>query len=499
MQIVMVASEVAPFSKEGGLADVLGSLPTALSELGQDVCVVSPLYRGVRERAAELTEGLHPVQNGAFRVPIGDGSAPCVVWQSKLPGTEVTAYFLENDRYYDRDGYYTSNADHTDFQDNSERFIFLSRGALETCRALRMSPDVIHSHDWPTGLVPIYVEHVYRTSFPRTATVFTIHNLAYQGIFWHWDMKLAGLPWSLFNWRMLEYYSNMSFLKAGLVGADVLTTVSRQYSKEIQTEEFGCGMDGVLRERSHDLYGIVNGLDTKAWDPQTDPLIPAHYSADDLSGKAECKRALQERFGLPARPETPLIGMVCRLVDQKGLDLLEDALPELLKDDLQFVVLGTGEPRYHEFLRHTATQHPERLAIALEYNDQAAHLVEAGSDMFFMPSRFEPCGLNQLYSLRYGTVPVVRAVGGLADTVVDYADGAPGQCATGFRFDDYTCDAILEVLRRGVHLYRDAAAWGELVRNGMAQDWSWTRSARDYLSVYRVAVEKHTQAGGPRV
>jgi starch synthase len=494
MRIAMVGSEVAPFSKEGGLADVLGSLPAALAELGEDVCVISPLYRGVRERAQEFGRPLERVQGGDFSVAIGAANVAGSAWRSVLPDTDVPVYFLQNDRYYDRDGYYTKRQDNTDFQDNSERFIFLSRGALEFAQTQGLKPDVFHSHDWPTGLVPIYVRHVYADRFPQTATVFTIHNIAYQGIFWHWDMNLAGLPWSLFNWHMLEYYGNLSFLKAGLIGADVLTTVSRRYSEEIRTEEHGCGMHGVLQERAADLYGIVNGIDPQEWNPATDELIPARYSADDLAGKAECKRALQERFGLRQEPDVPLIGMICRLVDQKGVDLLRDALPALLQEDVQFVVLGRGEPDYHAFLTRMQEAHERSVGVLLAYDAAAAHLIEAGSDMFLMPSRFEPCGLNQLYSLKYGTVPVVRATGGLADTVTDFTEeGLRSGAATGFRFERYAPDALRDAVGRALAVYAQGDKWRQLMRNGMAQDWSWRRSAREYVDVYRKAREKVLQ------
>ncbi len=500
MEIVMVASEVAPFSKEGGLADVLGSLPSALAELGQTVSVISPLYRGVKENAGAAGMPLERVEAGSFTVPVGEADVPCVTWCGRLPDSGVTFYFLENDRYYNRAGYYTNDTDHTDFLDNSERFIFLARGSLEMCLNLDIRPDLFHSHDWHTGLVPIYVQHVYRDRFPDTATVFTVHNLAYQGLFWHWDMKLAGLPWSLFNWRMLEYYGNMSFLKAGLVGADALTTVSKQYSREIQTEEFGCGMHGVLQERAEDLYGIVNGIDADVWNPATDPSLPARYDADDLSGKGECKVELQERFGLPVREDVPLVGMVCRLVDQKGLDLLAETLPDLLATGIQLVVLGTGEPRYHELLKQAAKRDPKHVGVSLTYDDAAAHLIEAGSDMFLMPSRFEPCGLNQLYSLRYGTVPVAHAVGGLADTVVDYTPAAAQEgSATGFLFQGYDRPELAAAVRRAVEVYQDSEEWTRLMRNGMAQDWSWKRSAEEYVRVYEQALQKLAaqSRGGP--
>ncbi len=491
MQIVMVASEVAPFSKEGGLADVLGSLPPALAELGEEVCVISPLYRGVREEGERIGQPLRPVEDGDFEVPIGDMVEAGRLWRSALPDSRVAVYFLQNDRYYDRDGYYTRSDDHTDYQDNSERFIFLARGALEACKALGIRPDIFHSHDWHSGLVSIYVEYVYRADFPETANVFTIHNIAYQGLFWHWDMKLAGLPWSLFNWKMLEYYGNLSFLKAGLVGADVLTTVSKEYAHEIQTEEHGRGMEGVLRERSDDLYGIVNGIDQKEWNPETDQRIPAQYSADDLTGKAECRGALQGEFGLPAREDIPVIGMICRLVEQKGLDLLGEALDDLMRLDLQLVLLGQGDPKYHELLQRAQREWPDRLGLLLDYDNEAAHRIEAGADMFLMPSKFEPCGLNQLYSLRYGTVPIVRATGGLADTISDFTpEGLESGEANGFVFQEYSPDALLTGVRRALKLFEQPKKWRTLVRNGMRQEWSWKRSAREYRKVYQAALRK---------
>jgi len=450
----------------------------------------------VRENAQRAGLPLEPLRDGDFSVPIGDAQVAGRVWQSTLPGSNVTAYFLQNDRYFDRDGYYTRASDHTDYQDNSERFIFLSRGALQWCRRAGMRPDIIHCHDWHTGLVPIYVRYICRADFPETATVFSIHNLAYQGLFWHWDMNLAGLPWDLFTWQMLEYYGNLSFLKAGLVGADVLTTVSQTYSREIQTEEFGCGMHGVLQERADDLYGIINGIDETEWNPSTDRLIPATYSLDDMSGKVHCKAALQSSFGLPQEAGVPVVGMVCRLVEQKGLDLLEGALAELLREDLQLVVLGTGEPRYRDFLGQMHERHAERLGVMFKFSNELAHLVEAGSDMFLMPSKFEPCGLNQLYSMKYGTVPVVRATGGLADTVTDYSEaGLEDGTATGFTFEHYNAEALLTALRRALRLYREPEKWRRLAANGMEQDWSWGRSAREYLRVYEKAREKPANDG----
>jgi len=490
MKIVMVASEVAPFSKEGGLADVLGALPVALAGLGHDVTVITPLYRGVRAQAERIGWPLERLEPGVFPVPIGDTEAEAALWVSRLPDSNVRVVFLQNDRYYDRGGFYTNSTDHTDYSDNAERFIFLARGALEACRFLHIEPDVVHAHDWHTGLVPVYMKHVYAEEFGETPSVFTIHNLAYQGLFWHWDMKTAGLPWELFTWRQLEYYGNLCFLKAGLVFADALTTVSRTYGREVQTEQYGCGMHGVLQERAEDLHGIINGIDQNVWNPATDPWIAAHYDADDLAGKRECKAALQQRFDLTVDIERPLVGLICRLVDQKGLDLLAEALPTLVERDVQFVILGTGEPRYHRMLENLAADHPDSFACMIAYDEELAHMIEAGSDIFLMPSRFEPCGLNQLYSMRYGTVPVVRATGGLADTVRDpqtpdvAAQDAAGANTTGFAFTEYSATALISTLERALATYADKDAWRRLMLNGMAQDWSWRRSAREYEALY---------------
>lgn len=497
MRILMAASEMAPYSTEGGLGNVLASLPAALGKLGEEVAVVSPLYRGVREAADAIGAPLKRVKGGAFSVPMGDAAVPAVAWRSKASGTGVTAYFLQNDRYYDRDGYYTRRSDNRDYEDNSERFVFLSRGTVELCRALNLEPDIIHTHDWPTGLVPIYVKHVYESDFPKTASVFTIHNIAYQGLFSQGDMSLAGLPPSLFTWQTLEYYGRLSFLKAGLVGADVLTTVSANYAEAIQTEESGCGMQGVLRERSADLYGITNGVDTTEWNPANDPLIPANYTVDDLSGKDKCKRKLQERFGLRPEPKVPLIGMVCGLVEQEGLDLLEETLPGLLERDVQFVVLGQGEPKYHAFLVRMQSEHPRSCGVLLEHNEEVAHLIEAGADMILMPTRYEPCGMNQLYSMLYGTVPIVAATGGLAGTVTDCSPEAlkAGE-ATGFVFEQYGTEALVEAVDRALVLYPDRRRWRRLMRNGMRQDWSWERSAAEYLRVYERARGKLSKKVG---
>jgi len=490
MRVAVIASEVVPFSKTGGLGDVIGALPPALAELGEEVVVISPLYRMVRENAEELGVELARVSGIPLSVPVGDLEPQGAIVHARLPGCNVDFYFLENDRYYDRAGLYNNPHDHKEYQDNSERFIFLSRGSLELIKALDLKSHVLHCHDWQTGLVPIYRNTLYEADFKQAGTAFTVHNLAYQGLFWHWDMKLTGLPWELFNWRVLEYYGNLSFLKAGLVGAHALTTVSQTYSREIQTEEFGAGLEGVLRERAHDLYGIVNGVDYCRWNPATDALICCHYSEQDLSGKQKCKTALQEEFGLRQDGGIPLIGMIGRLAEQKGLDLLAEAFPSLVQRDVQVVILGTGETRYKLLLERLQRDFPGRIAIRLEFSEETAHRIEAGCDMLLIPSRFEPCGLNQIYSMKYGTVPIVRAVGGLADTVTDYTEKQKAGRATGFSFTPYTKEALLGAVDRALELYEDKESWHELMRMGMREDWSWKRSAAEYVKVYRKALEK---------
>jgi len=491
MRIVIVASEVVPFSKTGGLADVAGALPSALSKLGNDVLVITPLYAAARENCERLNLELKECTDSILRFPIGGAEAEGRILTSSLPGSNVPVYLLENGRYYNRPGLYSDPDDNSDYADNSERFLFLSRGALEACKVLGIQPDVFHCNDWQTGLIPAYLHHLYHNDFPETASVMTVHNIAYQGLFWHGDMNLTGLPWELFNWRMLEYYGKLSFLKAGLVAAEVVTTVSKQYAKEIQTEQFGMGMEGVLRQRSDTLVGIVNGVDYDVWSPEADKTLAAAYSADDLSGKAECKRALQARYNLPTRKEAPLIGMIGRLVEQKGFDLVAAAMDKLMEMGVQLAILGTGQPKYHALLGEMQTKYPDGIGLFLGFDDALAHQTEAGSDMFLMPSRFEPCGLNQLYSLRYGTVPVVSQTGGLVDTIVDYSTAtARAGTSTGFTFRAGSMNQMLRAVKRAVQVYReDPEAWRALQLTGMRQDWSWERSAREYVQAYEKARE----------
>ncbi len=481
MRILHVAPEVSPFAGTGGLGEVAGTLPRALAEIGQDVSVLMPLYRSARARAGSL----HPT-GITLRVPIGDRVIDAPLHRTTLPECAVPLYLVEHDPYFNREALYgTSDGD---YRDNAERFIFLARAAMEAAEALETNWDVVHAHDWQTALVPVYLKTLYagRPAFRGARSLLTIHNLAFQGVFWHWDMKLTHLDWSLFNWRQLEFYGKLNFLKGGIVFADAVSTVSPRYAREIQTSEHGCGLEGVLQERTADLFGILNGIDPRQWDPAADPLIPAPYTASDLSGKAVCKRALQRSFGLTESADVPVLGMVTRLTEQKGIDLVERTLPDLMRRDLQMVVLGSGEERYQRLFEEAARKHKGRLGARLVFDPKRAHEIEAGADVFLMPSRFEPCGLNQIYSLRYGTLPVVRETGGLADTVTDATPEAiEAGKATGFVFGPYAPHAFLSAVDRALDAYADPDLWRGLQRTAMAQDFTWRRSAGDYARLYQ--------------
>jgi len=472
MEILFVSSEVAPWSKTGGLGDVAGALPRALAARGHHLTVVTPRYYVI-----------DPARRGLERVdasPVVRGEAVSL-WVKKGP---APVYFVEHDRYFgSRPGLYAAEGGH-DYGDNAERFAFLCRAALALPGALGKRPQVVHLNDWQTGLVPFLIrqEHGHDAALERARTVFTIHNLAYQGVFPKEVVPALGLPWDVFRYEAMEFHDQLNFMKAGLVFADHLTTVSPTYAREVVGHEAGAGLDALLRHRARDLTGILNGIDVDEWDPSKDPHLPAHFDAADLSGKAACKAALQRELGLPERPDVPLVAMIGRIADQKGLDLVVAALPEILGRDLQLALLGSGRPDWEEVFRAAARAQPARMAARIGFDEGLAHRIEAGADVFLMPSRFEPCGLNQMYSLRYGTVPIVRAVGGLEDTVEDY-DG--WNAGTGFKLREYTPHALLLALRRALEAFRDRRAWLGIVRRGMAQDFSWNRSAQSYEDVYR--------------
>lgn len=491
MRIIMATSEAVPFAKTGGLADVCGSLPVELAEGGHEVSVFLPAYRAARQ--AGLTLEATDIE---VSVPIGRKTVSGRLLQSALPDSQVRVYLVEQDDYYDRDSLYRE--DGHDFIDNCERFVFFCRAVMEAIRQLAQPVDVLHVHDWQAGLIPALLNIEYSAVPPleQTASVLTIHNLAYQGNFWHWDMALTGLDWKYFNWHQMEFYSHLNLLKTGIVFADAINTVSPRYAEEIQSSEQGCGLEDVLRARREVLRGIVNGVDYRQWDPQHDPYIAATYSsADAHEGKAACKAALQGELGLPVEPRLPLLGLVGRLADQKGWDLLVQVLRDWAPHrEVQWAILGTGEPKYHEQLERLARQHPQRIGLQLDFSNELAHRIEAGADAFVMPSRYEPCGLNQLYSLKYGTLPIVRATGGLANTVTDLneatlADGT----ATGFVFRDYSALALSETLTRACDVYsNEASVWDQLVAGAMAQDWSWSRSAKEYIDLYQMARARRT-------
>ncbi len=490
MKVLLAAPEAVPFAKTGGLADVVGAVPKHLRAAGHDVRVLMPLYRSARARSKDAL-----AEVGAFTIDIGGTSTPGRVLAAKGPA-DVPFYFIECDKYYDREHLY--GTPQGDFPDNAERFIFFARGVIESLSAIGERFDLVHVHDWQSALLPVYLRTLYadRPGIRDIATLLTIHNLAYQGVFWHWDMKLTGLDWGLFTPERLEYYGKVNFLKGGIIFADAINTVSRTYAKEIQTVEFGAGLEGVLRNRNQDLFGILNGVDYDEWSPERDRVIPATYGADDLAGKAACKELLQKEFGLKVDGAIPLIGMVTRLDDQKGLDIVAAAMDEIMALDVELVILGTGHERYHRLLADLVEQYRTKLGVRLAFDNRIAHLIEAGADMFLMPSRYEPCGLNQMYSLRYGTVPIVRATGGLADTILDANKGS-GEGANGFAFQDYSGPALAATVARAVALFGDKRKWKALVSTGMGQDWSWRRSAQEYEALYRRVIEKRREGTAP--
>jgi starch synthase len=477
VRILMVASEVHPFAKTGGLADVLGALPRALAKLGHDVDVVMPHYRGIT------------VGSPVGQISVSLGGQVDVVDVSAVIDHGVRIVFIAHPGYFDRD--YLYGASSRDYPDNPERFAFLSQAALTWAASTGHRYDIVHAHDWQAGLVPLMIQRTIPawrgTAGP--ATVFTIHNLAYQGIFDASWLPRLGFGWDLMRVDALEYWNRISYLKAGVVFSRLITTVSPRYAQEIQTPELGFGFDGILRARSGDLVGILNGIDYDQWDPERDLNLPVPFNASKITGKAAAKRRVLEAFGLSKSPESrhrPLVAMISRMVDQKGFDLLDqiaDALPAL---SASFVLLGSGEPRYEAQWRGLAVRHPGRIGARIGFDDGLAHLMEGGADIFLMPSRFEPCGLNQMYSLRYGTVPVVRATGGLFDTVHDVDENA-GR-GTGFTFTDYSPVALLRTLGRALEMFENRPAWRRIQRAGMREDFSWDASAREYVKVYERAV-----------
>jgi len=484
MHIAFAASEGVPFSKTGGLADVVGALPRALSALGHQVSVYLPRYRQTK-----LSEAATVVRS--ITVPFDDKYRfASVVTGGTQSG--VHFYFVDYPPYFDRDALYGTPAG--DYPDNAERFALFSRAVLEASKILGV-PDVFHCHDWQSALLPVLVRTAYAEdpAFRDAATVFTIHNVGYQGLFPPETLPLLMLSWDLFTMSRMEFFGQVNFLKGALTYSDYVTTVSKKYSQEIQTAEYGFGLEGVLRDRAATVSGILNGVDYDEWSPQTDEFTVANFSPQDLSGKAKCKQDLLATFGMPkADLKLPVIGIVSRFAAQKGFDLISQIMDRLAREEMTVVALGRGDKPYEEMFVRLNKQFPNKIAVKVAYDNAIAHKIEAGSDMFLMPSRYEPCGLNQIYSLKYGTVPIVRATGGLDDTIEPW-DARSGK-GTGFKFAEYNGESLLLTIKQALVAFRDQTSWQALMRNGMNKDFSWNASAREYGKVYERARQSRSAA-----
>ncbi|WP_457599291.1 glycogen synthase GlgA [Hydrogenimonas sp.] len=478
LKILFAASEAVPFAKTGGLADVAGALPRALAALGHEVALVLPRYYAIdRSRLEHLP--------GPLGVPMGPlGTLWAGIWRGVLPGSDLPVYFVDYEAFFGRSGLYT-DADGFSYGDNDRRFIFFSKAVLELALRLDFRPDILHANDWHTALLPLLLRTRYgdREEFGPTASVLTIHNLQHQGHFQKGAVDWMEVGWEHFNPRELEAMDGVNLLKGGIAHADAVTTVSRRYAGEIRTPEFGFGLDGHIRAHEHKLFGILNGVDYDEWNPATDPYIARNYDIGEMEGKAVCKADLQKRFGLVPREEIPLVGFVGRFAEQKGIGLIAGAIERLMHLDIQIVMLGTGERWAEGFFREIARRHPDRFACHVGYSDELAHRIEAGSDLFLMPSLFEPCGLNQIYSLRYGTLPVVRATGGLDDTIVNY-DPATKE-GNGFKFHDATPEALYHTLKWAAETFRyEKEAYRTMQKRAMEARFGWERSAEGYEDIY---------------
>ena len=481
MRILFVASEALPYAKTGGLADVIEALPRALVKLGHEVAVFLPRYRDVKPSSVVLPS-VTISQGTRLRFPSIGGSLH----------RGVRYFFLDDPFYFDRDGLYADR--HRDFSDNAERFTEFSRAALELAKQVWL-PDIFHCHDWQAAMVPVLLRSSYADDrvLSNIPVVFTIHNMGYHGLFPRDVLQRAGIPSELYFPGGIEFFGNVNFLKGGLVYSDYLTTVSRKYAQEIQTSEFGFGLEGVVRTRADRLVGILNGVDYSVWSPDRDALLPAKYSAANLAGKQACKEKLLDELKLAKdNPHRPVLGIVSRFADQKGFDLIASIIRELLQEDILLAVLGTGDRRYEDMFRALAKDFPGRVGAVISYDNRLAHLIEAGADIFLMPSRYEPCGLNQIYSLRYGTVPVVRATGGLDDTIDSF--NLEHGTGTGFKFYDYDRGALLHAIRQALYSYSSDGVWKRIQLNGMAKDFSWNTSATEYAKLYEAARAARNQS-----
>ncbi len=491
LRLLMVFSEVAPFAKTGGLADVAGALPRALSELDCKVAIVMPFYNQFIE---EMITADPLVEN--LPVTLGSQVIDADVYRGQL-NDAIDVYFIRRDEFFDRGFLYGTPKGA--YFDNFHRFTYFCRAVLTVCPAVQFQPDVVHCHDWQSGLVPAYLKLIFEREdyWAQTASMFTIHNIAYQGQFPGELYPLTGLPNHFFTADGMEFWGGMNFMKAAIVCADAVTTVSPRYSKEIQTKEYGQGLEGVLQAHRHKLSGIINGADYEEWNPETDPHIAANYSQENLDGKRICKLDLLRSVKLPERlMNRPLLGVISRLADQKGFDLLAAVIEKFVAHDLGLVILGIGDESYHTLLTELAERYSDKIAVRLEFDERLAHKIEAGADIFLMPSRYEPCGLNQMYSLRYGTVPVVRATGGLYDTISPF--NPKKNEGVGFRFSKYDPAEFWQATKKALTFFYQPEAWQNIMKNGMAKDFNWQSSARKYVALYKKAVDGRQQAVSSR-
>lgn len=482
IRVLFATSEVFPLVKTGGLADVSASLPEALCRNGYDVNILLPGYPSALSAARKAGSR----RQARFSI----GQYDVSLWRTRLPGTAVSLWLVDCAALFQRDGNPYQNDDGEDWWDNAHRYHLFARVGVMMAlgqAGINWAPDIVHCNDWQTGLIPAYLSH-YKE---RPGMVFTIHNLAYQGLFSRETFRALGLPDSLWQFDQLEFHGQLSFIKGGLVFSDRVTTVSPGYAREIQNPEFGYGLDGLLRHRQHALAGILNGIDTRQWNPEEDGYLEFHYGPDHLKNKSQCQARLRQELGL-AMDGAPLLGFIGRLVSQKGIDWLLEVIPPLLERGCQFAMLGSGEEHYQSRLRELARDWPEQLSLTLGYDEGLSHRITAGADIFVMPSRYEPCGLNQMYSLRYGTIPVVHAVGGLSDTVFDPADTS-GHTANGFCFREPESGALLHAIERALECMNNRKAWHRLQENGMAGDYSWKKSARLYGELYQNILNEREQ------
>jgi len=480
LNILFAASEVVPFAKSGGLADVSGALPKALKLLGHDICVVMPAYNSIDKKKYNLSSLEDPLG-----VPMGNlGEMWAAVYQGKLPNSEVPVYFIEYDHYFARDALYDKEG--VGFEDNADRFIFFSKAVMQLAKKLHFKPNVIHANDWHTAALPLLLNTSYAFDpvFENTASLLSIHNLEHQGKFKKHTMDILAVGWEHFTVNELEEYDRINLLKGGIVHADAINAVSKKYAQEICTSEFGFGLENLIQEKSYKLFGVLNGVDYEEWSPAVDKLISYNFDINSLENKQKCKTQLQKEFHLPMRSEVPLIGFVGRLASQKGIGLIAECFDSLLEMDIQIVLLGTGEKWAEAFLKEKEEHYPEKFAAFIGYDNTIAHKIEAASDLFLMPSLFEPCGLNQIYSLRYGTLPIVRATGGLDDTIENY--DATTQTGTGFKFYDATATALLHTVQWAVDTYyNDKKGFLALIQNAMSKRYEWSKAAKGYEEIYR--------------